>query len=208
MERKNNLRGAVADADAVRKFLIEKLGVPDDRILMLRNREATREGIISAIRDLASDKYPIDSEDPILIFYAGHGAEVEGDHDKVQMLVPHDFQSTFPSSSDTTSDQVKDNYQGHGVFDFTLDALLAALAKNKSDNIVSDIFVSNKNAPLIRIRLSSSIAATRGRVRGSTTSTTQTVASPYHWTTKSLPMFLMTQSHGLASSPQDSRRPL
>lgn len=137
-ERANNLHGAVADADAVREFLIEQLGVPDDRILMLRNEKATREGIISSLRDLASDKYPIGKLDPILIFYAGHGAEVKVDNREVQMLVPHDFRTRDPSPSATASGDI---YQGQGIFDFTLDALLADIAKNKSDNIVSDSVV-------------------------------------------------------------------
>ncbi|KAF9263736.1 hypothetical protein L218DRAFT_901384 [Marasmius fiardii PR-910] len=127
----NNLLGAVPDADAVCDFLVSDLRVPKDRIVNLRNQEATREGILNVLQDLVKNPNIL-SQDPLLIFYAGHGGEanapdgwqISNDGNKIQMLIPHDFAI---SGSDTL--------QGHGVFDFTLSRLLTDIANNKSDNV-------------------------------------------------------------------------
>jgi hypothetical protein len=104
----------------------------------LRNEEATRDAIVGAIRKLATNP-AIKENDPILIFYAGHGAEVKAPlgwppnnaTGLVQMLVPHDF---VWSGSDSC-------IRGQGILDITLSQLLADLAKAKSDNIVSVFFL-------------------------------------------------------------------
>ncbi|PBK59440.1 hypothetical protein ARMSODRAFT_899250 [Armillaria solidipes] len=125
-----NLSGAVADADAVYEFLQKTLRVPKDQIRNLRNEEATRLTIEAAIKDLGNNP-AIKKDDPILIYYAGHGAEANAPsgwsstNGKIQMLVPHDF---VPSGSD-------DSERGQGVLDMRLSHLLADLAAKKSDNI-------------------------------------------------------------------------
>ncbi|KAK0218653.1 caspase domain-containing protein [Armillaria fumosa] len=126
----SNLSGAVADIDAVNKFLQETLRVPKDQIKNLRNEEATRLTIEAAIKDLGNNP-AIKKDDPILIFYAGHGAETNAPsgwastNGKMQMLVPHDF---LPGGS-------SDSKQGQGVLDVRFSHLLADLAAKKSDNI-------------------------------------------------------------------------
>ncbi|SJL15629.1 uncharacterized protein ARMOST_19132 [Armillaria ostoyae] len=113
-----NLSGAVADADAVNEFLQETLRVPKGQVKNLRNEEATRLTIEAAIKDFGNNP-AIKKDDPILIFYAGHGAEANAPsgwsstNGKIQMLVPHDF---VPSGSD-------DSERGQD------------LAAKKSDNI-------------------------------------------------------------------------
>ncbi|SJL15630.1 uncharacterized protein ARMOST_19133 [Armillaria ostoyae] len=90
------LHGAVADADAVYSFLSETLRVPENRIKNLRNEEATRATIEMEIMNLGGNP-AIKEDDPILIYYAGHGAEANAPcgwpsaNGKIQMLVPHDF---------------------------------------------------------------------------------------------------------------------
>ncbi|KAK0452948.1 caspase domain-containing protein [Desarmillaria tabescens] len=125
-----DLHGAVADADAVTKFLHEILHVPEHRIKNLRNEKATRVTIETEIENLGNNP-AIKKDDPILIFYAGHGAEANapsGWHSangKMQMLVPYDF---IPGGS-------SDSQRGQGVLDARLSRLLADLAAKKSDNI-------------------------------------------------------------------------
>ncbi len=125
------LHGAVADADAVYSFLSETLRVPENRIKNLRNEEATRATIEMEIKDLGGNP-AIKEDDPILIYYAGHGAEANAPsgwpsaNGKIQMLVPHDFN---PSGSD-------DSKRGQGVLDERLTHLLQDIAAKKSDNIV------------------------------------------------------------------------
>ncbi|KAK0486549.1 hypothetical protein IW261DRAFT_1456027 [Armillaria novae-zelandiae] len=125
-----NLSGAVADTDAVNDFLQGVLRIPKDQIKSLRNEEATRLTIEAAIKDLGKNP-AIKKDDPIFIFFAGHGAEVNAPsgwpsaNGKIQMLIPHDF---ITSGSD-------DSKQGQGVLDMKLAYLLADLAAKKSDNI-------------------------------------------------------------------------
>ncbi|KAG7440958.1 uncharacterized protein BT62DRAFT_956397 [Guyanagaster necrorhizus] len=125
-----HLKGAVADADAVNTFLQETLLVPKDQIKNLRNKDATRVTIETEIKRLG-DNSAIKKDDPILIYYAGHGAEAKApsrwptDNGKIQMLVPHDFD---PNGS-------TDSERGQGVLDMRLSHLLADLAMKKSDNI-------------------------------------------------------------------------
>ncbi|KAK0218645.1 caspase domain-containing protein [Armillaria fumosa] len=125
-----DLSGAVADANAVDAFLQETLRVPKGQIKNLRNEEATRLTIETAIKDLGNNP-AIKKDDAILIFYAGHGAEANAPsgwasaNGKIQMLVPHDF---LPGGSGKSK-------QGQGVLDVRFSHLLADLATKKSDNI-------------------------------------------------------------------------
>ncbi|KAF8993487.1 caspase domain-containing protein [Cyathus striatus] len=123
------LRGAVPDANHVEEYLLKTLEVPSSQITNLRDNEATRARIIQAIDDLAKDKR-IEMGDPILIYYAGHGASApappswEAGGPEVQMLVPYDFHAI-----DSKGHKV------NGVPDRTLGVLLTRLAKVKGDNI-------------------------------------------------------------------------
>ncbi|KAK0214586.1 caspase domain-containing protein [Armillaria fumosa] len=126
-EQLKNLHGAVADADAVKAYLLDTLDIPEHRIKTLRNEEATRVTIEEEIKNLGRNP-EITKDDPILIFYAGHGGETPKYPDSIemiQMLVPHDF---IPSGSGNAQ-------EGQGVLDAKLNRLLEDLAKKKSDNI-------------------------------------------------------------------------
>ncbi|KAF5331748.1 hypothetical protein D9758_017194 [Tetrapyrgos nigripes] len=123
-----NLSGAVADADSVRDFLLQDVGVPQEQIKNLRNSEATRLAIETEIQNLSGSS-AIKENTPILIFYAGHGAQMPaGDlparDGKIQMLVPYDF--ALAGSEDE---------RGQGVLDVRLSSLLADLTSKKGDNI-------------------------------------------------------------------------
>ncbi|KAK0234493.1 caspase domain-containing protein [Armillaria nabsnona] len=128
----HNLTGAVADADAVKDFLQKTLRVPEHQIKNLRNKDVTRVTIKEEIKNFG-DNPVIKKGDPILIFYAGHGAIVNmpqgwptGSADeKIQMLVPHDFN---PNGSDNSK-------RGQGVLDVRLSHLLQDITDKKSDNI-------------------------------------------------------------------------
>ena len=105
------------------------MGIPESQIRLLRNAEATRGAIIQELKNLVADQR-IHRGDPILIFYAGHGGEVEapvgwesGDG-KIQMLIPHDFRTTV------------DGQEIKGIPDRTIGALLSRVAEKWGDNIV------------------------------------------------------------------------
>jgi hypothetical protein len=59
--------GAVPDAEAMRYYLQEYLGVPDSQIRDLRNSEATRAAIIDGIEAFSLNR-KIKEGDPILIY--------------------------------------------------------------------------------------------------------------------------------------------
>ena len=129
-----NLVAAVPDADAMRYYLEEHLGVPSSQIRDLRNSEATRAAIIDGIEAFSLDD-EIKEGDPILIYYAGHGGSADtpegwvGSTGKIELLVPYDLSS------------LKDGDPKHGIPDRTLGALLSHLADKKGDNIVRQNFI-------------------------------------------------------------------
>ncbi|PVF91812.1 hypothetical protein CPB86DRAFT_279897 [Serendipita vermifera] len=124
----SQLNGAVADSEAVKLYLIEDLGVPEDNIRTLIDEEAIRTDIIKGIRWLI--EHPsIRRNDPILIFFAGHGGEGPAperwpaQRSKVQYIVPHDYLIE------------KEGEKVHGIPDLSIAALLNELANIKGDNI-------------------------------------------------------------------------
>ncbi|KAF5317642.1 hypothetical protein D9758_018630 [Tetrapyrgos nigripes] len=124
-----NLSGAVLDAENVKNCLTDTLGVLQSNIQTLYDTQATKVNILNAIRGLAD--IPIAKDDPILIYYAGHGGRAPApagwftsdSSNEIEMLCPHDFKQ---SGSDT-----KD---GQGIFDLTLAHYFNDLA-DKWENI-------------------------------------------------------------------------
>ncbi len=111
-----DLSGAVADAEAVLHYLVEHVDVAWDRIIFLRNEEATRDAVIQALQNLATNP-KISDQDPILIYYAGHGSEAHlafsEQSTTIQMIIPYDF-----VLNGSTEDE------GQGLFDVTLSNIL------------------------------------------------------------------------------------
>ncbi|KAF9070084.1 caspase domain-containing protein [Rhodocollybia butyracea] len=127
-----NLNGAVPDADMFSEFLTSTLGVPPIQITNLRDGGATKKSIEDAITNLGGDKIPEDAA--LLIFFAGHGAEVDAPANypsghvkgKIQMLLPHDF------TPQAKTDEIT---HGQGLLDIEFARLLRELALKKSNNI-------------------------------------------------------------------------
>lgn len=115
------------------EFLTSTLGVPPIQITNLRDRAATKKSIEQAIKNLGDDKIPEDAA--LLIFFAGHGAEVDAPANypsghvkgKIQMLLPHDF------TPQAKADEIT---HGQGLLDIEFARLLRELALKKSNNIV------------------------------------------------------------------------
>ena len=64
------LKYAVKDADDIKKILIDQYAFQSNNVTYLSDNEATREGILSAIRTKLS---AMDEKGNLLIYYAGHG---------------------------------------------------------------------------------------------------------------------------------------
>jgi hypothetical protein len=95
----------------------------------LLNKGATRTAIIKAFLSLRDDER-IEEGDPILIYYAGHGAEIpssEGEVGKLHVLLSYDYC------------EGGENYIP-AIPDRTIGALIAQIAEEKGDNIVRFIF--------------------------------------------------------------------
>ncbi|KDR74089.1 hypothetical protein GALMADRAFT_280580 [Galerina marginata CBS 339.88] len=123
------LRGAVRDAYAYKDYLMDCLEVPEDHIRILINKQASRAAILDAFLAIKDDPR-IQEGDPIFIFYAGHGSEIEpplgwesgGPNSKVQLLVPQDYCSVA-------------GLEIPGIPDRTIGALLEDIADKKGNNI-------------------------------------------------------------------------
>ncbi|CAE6455414.1 unnamed protein product [Rhizoctonia solani] len=122
---RHNLTGAAADARAFKSYLTGDQGVPVGHIGHLENETATREGILNAVISM-KDNANIHPQDAIVIFFAGHGAELDPPTGwdsvggKVQCIIPYD------ASGPTEVPPIPD---------FTIAALLHSLAEEKGDNI-------------------------------------------------------------------------
>lgn len=86
------LQGCVNDADAFSQFIKSNLKGPADRVVELRNEQATRAGIQRAFHNLAlrSGNTP-QKDDAIVIYFAGYAGPWEGGFDGLQDLVPWDY---------------------------------------------------------------------------------------------------------------------
>ncbi|CAG8784703.1 2927_t:CDS:2, partial [Acaulospora colombiana] len=88
------LQGAVKDAKEMEDYL--STSFPSAQIRSLHDEAATRKSIIREIDRLIQNP-SIKRQDPILIFYAGHGGETTppngwtSHNGKVQMLMPQDY---------------------------------------------------------------------------------------------------------------------
>jgi peptidoglycan/xylan/chitin deacetylase (PgdA/CDA1 family)/uncharacterized caspase-like protein len=67
------LNHAVNDAQAVRKLLVEKFSFAPERVLLLQDGAATRNGILAAFHDKLFAG-GMKKDDRVFVFYAGHGA--------------------------------------------------------------------------------------------------------------------------------------
>lgn len=67
------LQYAARDADGIKQVLVDKFGFSKERVLTLKNAEATRNGILSAFNDKLAQG-GIQKNDRLFVFFAGHGA--------------------------------------------------------------------------------------------------------------------------------------
>jgi Caspase domain len=84
----NPLSNAVNDAKAIGDLLIEKFDFPKEQVTYLINQEATKTRIIKSYLRFA-DEYS-DSDERIIVFFAGHGHTKSGYRGETGYLVPYD----------------------------------------------------------------------------------------------------------------------
>ena len=66
------LQYAVNDAEAVRTQLLQHYGFASDHVLMLKDKDATRNGILALFEERLS--HELAKDDRLFVFFAGHGA--------------------------------------------------------------------------------------------------------------------------------------
>lgn len=110
----NKLKGTVNDVENMRLLLVERFGFPDDdqHILVLKDKQATRDAILKAMKEHLIAKATPDS---IVVFhYSGHGSQkVDDNGDEIdgydETLVTYDsgHQDPYPNR-DITDDELYD----------------------------------------------------------------------------------------------------
>ena len=124
-----DLQYAVSDAGAVAHYLRHDLLVPESQITVLYDRQATQAAIIQNIRRFRT-LTTLHKGDPILLYFVGHGTDIEGG----TAIVPYDSFSLSPENTPGSRTISHD----------TLNALLSEVAGvgksvGKGDNIVSEV---------------------------------------------------------------------
>lgn len=128
----NSLQYARQDADRFEAFLTSSIGVPITNIISLRDEEANRVAILHAFQLLTTNE-SITKDDPIAIYYAGHGARVPKpaawddwptNGPQIEIMCPSDMGT------------IVDGEIVDGIPDRTISALLQELSMVKGDNIV------------------------------------------------------------------------
>ncbi len=85
----DDLRYSASDAILMRSLLVNRYQFETGNIILLRNSEATKSGIMSAFLQIEA---VIGSDDVFLFFYSGHGGEGGGAY---HFIAPYDY---FPSN--------------------------------------------------------------------------------------------------------------
>jgi len=135
-----SLRCAVSDADVFEKFLKERLSVPDKNIISLRDGQASRTGILSSFIHLRDNKNYKKNEAAIIIYYAGHGAQVnkpkgwqnwDTSSGRIEVLCSSDIgrRTTTWVNGERHQDVIR------GIPDRTISALLNQISDTKGNNI-------------------------------------------------------------------------
>ncbi|WP_181149480.1 caspase family protein [Salinibacter sp. 10B] len=97
-----DLDGAVNDARALSALLTTRFGFDEEEVRLLLNTDATREGILQALRDLIVESGPGDA---VVFMYAGHGSQVRNTESKEadgrdESIVPADARLGVPDIRD------------------------------------------------------------------------------------------------------------
>ncbi|KAF8970186.1 caspase domain-containing protein [Flammula alnicola] len=125
-ELQPKLSGAVPDANAMIEYLSSKTST--SRILSLQNAKATRSAIIEAFKTLERCE-EIEKNDPIVIYFAGHGgeAQIQGHEELTQMLLPYDASPRTKNWEELPAVP--------GIPDYAIRKLLNDIAVEKGNNI-------------------------------------------------------------------------
>jgi len=102
------LQYATGDAEAIRQTLVERFGFAKDKVILLKNQEATRTGILGVLNGRFA-KEDVKRDDRILVFFAGHGTtrKLSSGRD-LGYLVPWDGDPNDTASTSISMTELQD----------------------------------------------------------------------------------------------------
>jgi hypothetical protein len=129
------------DAVSVASVLVDNLGFPKENIVILRDGQATRAAIRKEFLAFAERCSP---DDRIVLFFAGHGASVDGHRGKVGYLVPVEGTLDDKSTLVRWDDLVRDaeHVPAKHIF-FIMDACYSGLMLQRSVSTGNERFLSD-----------------------------------------------------------------
>jgi hypothetical protein len=130
----------------MKALLSDRFHVPDEQIKLLLDESATRDAILSYLRE----GFTHADCDAIIIYFAGHGSRIapppdwpSGDQ-KIETIWPYDIRIEDPETGERLS----------GIEDYRFNILLHELAaKEKNNNIVCAHFCMMNSSPNMLFRL-------------------------------------------------------
>ena len=104
----SQLRGCVNDVELMAYILRDNFGFPAENMTLLRDGQATREGILTALDSIVDRA---GEEDVVVIHYSGHGSQMtdrEGDEPDGldETIVPYDSGRSFDPNCDISDDEI------------------------------------------------------------------------------------------------------
>lgn len=117
LSERAQLEGCVRDARQVAELLETRFGFPAGQIRLLLDEQATRDGILAAMKDLAAE---VRENDAVVIHYSGHGSQrlarkkaVNRAGEMEETLVAHDSGHDDPHPNrDVSGDELRDWISG------------------------------------------------------------------------------------------------
>ncbi|MFL6231920.1 MAG: caspase family protein [Thermoanaerobaculia bacterium] len=105
---RGQLTGCIHDVEVMRQVLIDSFNFPESQIALLIDGQATREGILGAMKDLVQKAGP---EDVVVVHYSGHGSQMtdlEGDEPDGldETIVPSDSGRAPHENRDIKDDEI------------------------------------------------------------------------------------------------------
>lgn len=89
-----NLEGSIPDVDALSSTLVRDFGFKSENVLIVKDKDASREGILAAFDKLVAR---VSKGDYVLIFYSGHGTSPQDGAWKERLPVDADTGSLIPA---------------------------------------------------------------------------------------------------------------
>ena len=104
----SRLHGCVNDAELMSRILQDNFGFPAENITLLRDDQATRDGILAALAGIVDRA---GGDDIVVIHYSGHGSQMtdrEGDEPDGldETIVPYDSGRRFDPNRDISDDEI------------------------------------------------------------------------------------------------------